>query len=212
MANLDTTWRSLVALIDPPTRRVRSMKRVDHLMLDDGYLIYRARVAAKSAGAYDLSKEIHEEAVRWRLGLDESTARDPADALRPTERNLALLGEFLDLAREKGIEVRVMLLPLHPQYETQALTPQMRDIRTKFGSTLRAMCAVRGCMYRDFTSLASYGGSPNNFWDGAHQTSENTRRMMNVLFGLPPEKIVAVVPTDQQILKNPPKITTLNTR
>jgi hypothetical protein len=212
MMNLQSTWDSLFVLLNPPTLRVRNAKRVDHLILDDGYLIYRAKVSSKAAGEYDLQKQIHDQAIRWRLQLDQTTSgQDPIDVLRPTERKTQLFTEFLDLARANYIEVRVVFLPLHPDYEMTALTPPMREIRAELGRDLQALCANHGCVYRDFTSLASYQGSPNEFWDGAHQTPENLRRMINVLFDLPPEKIVAKVPTDDEILRHPPAITTLNT-
>jgi hypothetical protein len=73
------------------------------------------------------------------------------------------------------------------------------------------VCAERGFRYRDFTSLDSFGGSADEFWDGAHQTPENLRRMINTLFDLPPAQVVAKVPNDFQILENPPAVTTLNT-
>ena len=131
--------------------------------------------------------------------------------MRPTERKTQLFTEFLDLARANHIEVRVAFLPLHPDYEEAALTPSMRGIRAELGRELQTLCAERHCTYRDFTSLASYQGSRDEFWDGAYQTPENLRRMINVLFDLPPEKVVAKVPTDDEILRHPPAITTLNT-
>ena len=74
MVNLQSTWASLVALTNPPSLRVRNAKRVDHLLLDDGYLIYRAKFASKAAGEYDLRKQISDQAIRWRLQLDQTTS------------------------------------------------------------------------------------------------------------------------------------------
>ncbi|HEY7115728.1 MAG TPA: hypothetical protein VH475_04025 [Tepidisphaeraceae bacterium] len=206
---LESTWESLKILANPPVARKRSMKRVSYLLLGDGYLIYRDRVVAKAAGTYDLAQSIRQQSVDWRLRLDQ--VADPLEVLRPAERNIELFEQFLDLARSNGIEVRVAMLPLHPYYVSLTLTPAMKRIRTDASAILARVCAERGFRYRDFTSLDSFGGSADEFWDGAHQTPENLRRMINTLFDLPPAQVVAKVPNDFQILENPPAVTTLNT-
>jgi hypothetical protein len=209
LIDLESTRSSISVLAHPPKLRLRSMKQVNNIMLDDGYLIYRSKVEAQANGTYNIRKVMRNQATKWRLALQKE--RSPIDVLRPTERKLELFNQFLDLARANGIEVRVLFLPLQPDYEKAALTPVMRDIRSHFGLQLQMICTQHACIYRDFTSLASFSGSRAEFWDGAHQTPVNLRRMMNALFDLPPNKIVVAVPTDDTILKHLPATTTLNT-
>jgi hypothetical protein len=208
LIDIASTRNSLSPLIHPPKLRLRSIKRVTNIMLDDGYLIYRTKVEAQANGTYSIRRIMRNQATKWHLALQKE--RSPIDVLRPTQRRLEIFNQFLDLARANNIEVRVIFLPLQPDYEKAALTPVMRDIRTGFGLQLQSICAQHGCMYRDFTSLATYGGSRAEFWDGAHQTPVNLRRMINVLFDLPPNTIAATVPTDEALLKHLPAVSTLN--
>ena len=68
-----------------------------------------------------------------------------------------------------------------------------------------------GATYRDFTDLRAYDGDPKEFYDGFHQTYNNTRRMMNVLFGVAPRSTIARIPADADILDHLPAVTTFTT-
>jgi hypothetical protein len=124
---------------------------------------------------------------------------------------MQLFDQFLALARDNRISVRVMLLPLHPYYERQVMTPQLSILRDQAKRRLDAICRSRGAVFRDFTSLASYDGDPNEFWDGAHQTPENLRRMLNVAFDDAPRFVAVRVTSDFELLEHLPAVTTLNT-
>jgi len=69
----------------------------------------------------------------------------------------------------------------------------------------------RRVIFRDYTSVASYGGDPKLFWDGAHQQPENLRRMLNALFDRDRDWIAARPPSDMQLLNHLPPGTTLDT-
>jgi hypothetical protein len=205
----DTTWQSLRILWNGPSKRNRSVKRVTNILLEDGYLIYRDKVMARRAGTYNLKQEINRTAQRWNAGL--AREHDPAESLKLSERKMQLFDQFLALARDNRISVRVMLLPLHPRYERQVMTSLLSTLRDRVRLRLNAICRSRGAVFRDFTSLASYGGDPDEFWDGAHQTPENLRRMLNAAFDRPSRYVAARVPSDFELLEHLPAVTTLNT-
>lgn len=115
----------------------------------------------------------------WSKHLDRP---DKVDGMRPTRRKLQLFEAFLTLAADRKIQVTVLLLPAHPEFERRTFTPAVRAIRTELGATLAARCQSGGCTYRDFTDLASFGGDPDDFDDGTHMTPRNGRRMLAAIF------------------------------
>jgi hypothetical protein len=208
--DLHMTWSSFKTVMGGVGPRNRKINRVSAILLDDGYLIYRDKELAREEGTYDLSKQILETVERWNVGM-AARGPDAEQALRLRERKLQLFDQFLNLANENGVKVYVMLLPLHPDYAEAISTPAMRELRGAIRQRLERSCNDRGVLFRDFTSLASYDGDPQLFWDGAHQQPENLRRMINTLFGHPPRWVAAPVPSDQELLNHLPPVTTLNT-
>jgi hypothetical protein len=187
----------------------RAADEVDGILLEDGYLLTPKREDEKAAGSYEFSKAM-ETTVAYYLdayGLPRKDTR----AYRIRLRSITLFREFLETARARGIEVRVMLLPLNPRFEERILTPELRKVRGELSAVLRRNCDSFGFVYRDFSDLSSYGGDPNEFWDGSHQTPANLRRMVNALFGIAPSRCVIKLPTDGEVLHNLPAVTTLNT-
>ena len=104
-----------------------------------------------------------------------------------------------------------MLLPAHPDFEKIAFNRRALSMRSKLSRMLAEACSRRGFTYRDFTSLASYDADPDEFWDGMHQTPENCRRMINVLFGHRPGDVLIKLPSDLELLKSLPPINSFTT-
>ena len=77
---------------------------------------------------------------------------------------------------------------------------------------LRDTCALYGAFYRDLTELASFHGDPERFVDGNHLMGDNLRRLINVLFDLDSEAVVAKWPSDAEIIEKLPSVNTLDTR
>ena len=127
------------------------------------------------------------------------------------EVSVRLFRQFLELARAHRIEVKAMYLPLHPEFERIGITPKMQEARDRLNGILKELCQTYGANYRDFRKLDSFAADPKEFWDGAHLTAENMRRMVNALFDKPPDQVLAKVASDRQILDRLPKVTTLNT-
>lgn len=204
--DLGTTRQSLSRLVRKKQPVARGIEDVGNILLEDGYLIYCNHVRKMEDGTFDQAANIASN-----VGREDGIAMLLESLLRPNPRKLDRFEEFLSLSRAEGIEVRVMFLPLHPDYEKQRLTEQLLQARSAMSQDLQRICTEYGVVYRDFTQLASYDGDPKEFYDAVHQTPVNTRRMVNVLFGITARDVVADLPTDSDILKHLPPVTTLTT-
>lgn len=209
-------------------------KSTDAVIFGDGYLIYRVRERTRakleadsngdeakltSAIRTELSKLIRHEINRRGHEIEKQM-------LTPDPRQVELFDQFLTLAHDNSIEVRVMLLPLHPAYVKGMLDADLLKMRSDLGTRIAGMSKDHGCTYTDFTNLKSYGGDPDEFWDAKHQTPANLQRMINTLFGRKPEDPVPNIRPDldtivalERELKTPrkkgsppPTVSTLTTR
>ncbi len=201
--DLGTTQDSLLRFM---RKRKRNLEDAGDVLLDDGYLIFVNFVRKKEEGTFDLAANIAADVKH------EDLTGDLQDALlRQNPRKLAVFKEFLSLAQAEGIEVRVMFLPLHPDFERQRLTERLAKARLAMTQNLQTICSRYGVLYRDFTNLGSYDGDPNEFYDAVHQSPVNSRRMINALFSIKASDVVADLPGDSYILKHLPPVTTLTT-
>jgi hypothetical protein len=203
------TARSLANLARLGWKEPRRVEDVEAVLLEDGYLIKAREERETRANTRDFGRELEATAVYYQQTFGFPAPNPPG--CRPSPRKVALFREFLDLARANGIEMRVMLLPLHPAFEQKILSPELREVRRELDSFLREACHEHNFTYRNFEELASFGGSPDEFWDGSHLTPKNVRRMINTLFGIDPGETVAKLPADGEMMDNLPPVTTLDT-
>ena len=205
--DLGTTRLSLSRIVRRKRSVTRSIEDVGDILLDDGYLIYANDVRKMEAGTFNQAANISADIANNEgifCILQESL-------LCPNPRKLDRFDEFLSLSKANGIEVRVMFMPLHPDFERQRFTEQLSQARSALNQDLQRICRKYGALYRDFTKLASYDGDPKEFYDAERQTHRNTRKMLNVLFGIKAGDIMVDLPTDSDILKHLPPVTTLTT-
>jgi hypothetical protein len=170
-------------------------------VLPDGYMIYRSIEEQMKAGKLDARVTARKNASEF---LRKNAASTDA-GLELTPRREQLFGDVLDRCRAAGIELRVMLLPLQPEYARLVMrghNGRLGQIWTEVADYLAKTCPAHGAKFWDFRYPKTYGGDPNGFWDGQHQTSENDRRMMNVMFGLPPEVMATFFPDDLTVLNS----------
>jgi len=216
----ETTWLSIQNAAEGRIPRNRKLRRVDNVLLENGYNIYVARAQmadegrpADGASAEDVLRwererrrtrdlDRHRAIDAWRKRMGSGEASSGRRALEPQARMLELFDEFLRAAKSNGIEVRVLLLPLHPEFEKACLAPDMVEDREKLHGRLAATCAARGVVYKDFRRMETYGGDLHEWWDASHQTPENLRRMTNAAFDRNPAEVVATVKTDGFILRH----------
>jgi hypothetical protein len=71
----------------------------------------------------------------------------------------------------------------------------------EFSRQVARDCAAHGAKYFDFRELSSFSGERNEFWDPVHLTPTNLRKLTNILFGQPAERIFPELPTDAERLR-----------
>ncbi len=210
----DSTWKSVQAMLPrkwlvavglekkkPAAKAVKAGVNVaDHVTIENGYFIYRTRALQQAKGEYDLEHEIQGAIRKW------PTLPNEKRHIRVAELQWRRFEQFVDLAKQNGIELKVMLLPVNPEYERAVFVPEVVGEREQLSKRIAALCASRGATYRDFTDVGSYDGDPRAFWDHIHQQPDNISRMINVLFGLPPGTYLDrsrpdALPTDVELLE-----------
>lgn len=177
----------------------KTLQQSKFIFLENGYRINPARVFAKTSGSFDLSREIEADVT----GVDALRRRglrfDQVRAFSP--KRLEYLQELMSSAHDDRITMYVVITPIHPS----ATESEVGDTRKRFLAPLQAHlqseCRTYGCIYRDFSDMASFAGDPNEFWDSLHQTPVNMRRMTNALFGLDPKRPVIDLPSEVEILR-----------
>jgi hypothetical protein len=135
-----------------------------------------------------LVEGINDKVKFWSALVDNALK---VEGMRPQPPMTGYFREFMALAREHGVHVYVALLPVHPDYEQQVFTPRLREIREELSALLRDTCREFECEYRDFSSLKSFDGDPEDFIDGTHPTTRNARRMIDELLRHRPDKLTA---------------------
>jgi hypothetical protein len=203
--DLGTTLRSLSKLVGKKRSNLRRVEAAGNILLEDGYLIYCKHVRKLEDGTFDQAANIAAD-----VGREARVALMHQSLLQPTSEKMDHFEQFLAIARAEGIEVRVVFLPLHPDYERRLFTEELSRARSAMSQNIQRTCVKYGAVYRDFTKLASYGGDPKEFYDSQHQTAINTRRMVNAIVGVTAGNALAAhLPTDSDILKHLPRVTTL---
>ena len=141
---------------------------------NDGELEYIAEDRAIREGTFrpNIDASIGEYGVRYAgfTGLDA--------------RRKEVFEEMIRRAHDAKISVYAFFTPLHPSLlkhlratrdydRLHALTVSyLQDLATRVG----------GVVIRDFTELASFGGEPDDFYDGVHMQRANADRLLRALW------------------------------
>lgn len=199
--SFESTVRNLEALLDgwqPLSKDEQLLRRRGSLFLENGYLIHHA-TAARCTGKYDLAKTIQAEVDdRERLDRD-SIQNEERPSFRPTA--LEYLRNVLDLAATVGSEVRVIVTPEHPSVKNTVLGRDREYLLGNLRTFLENESELKHFSFFEFSDLSTFGGDPNEFWDGTHQTPVNMRRMANAVFGIRPDAIVWPSSSDCEVVR-----------
>ncbi len=205
--SVSTTRKSVANLRSRPRRPAPNHEALD-ILLSDGYRLTPKLSVSIRDGDFRLDSGLETSLKFWTRAFPTDEA---AERMRPVGRRLGYFVELLELARTNGIEVRVMYLPLQPTFVERFFSPRRTAIRLEVRDAVARACGQHGALFRDLSDLGSFHGDPEGFSDGTHAIGDNLRKMVNVLFGLPPDHVAASLPDDLELIENLPPTTTMDT-
>ncbi len=84
--------------------------------------------------------------------------------------------KFVDLCAENDVELCCFMTPLHPEVqEVLAKESPLAQRRAEVVAFLNSFRGRRGFRFVDTSELASFGGDPQAYYDGAHAKESNMR-------------------------------------
>lgn len=196
MINLKTTWQSLQLLLhSAPTEHPPVLRWTEEgvLFLEDGYMVYLNETRPGFNRLATLSGILARQEKNVETDCEFGVAVDP--------HAWQQFHELLALAQSNGIRLIAVFTPLHPQYVAKCFDPDSRRMHEQLRGRIAAECRRFDCDFHDCSSLESFGGDPNEFWDRVHQTSVNMQRLTNSLFGIPPSQTVIQLPPDATLVE-----------
>jgi hypothetical protein len=203
------TWQALRDAIAPPPFKVGRVSERSTLVLGDGYIVYPKREQQREAGTYVTRDQLHYKLEGHRK-LGDGALLYP-DGARISERQFEYFRRLLALCRRHGIRAYVVFTPSHPDYDAISLRPRDVEARRALSERLKELCHGQRARYSDCSSIATFNGDGDEFWDEVHPTPVNMHRMINVAFGLPPERNLAKLPSDAARIARPSPIHSSNT-
>lgn len=205
----ELTPNAIQAMIDPPDPRDMRLESATTLILEDGYLIYPRRSMERRAKTWDPRKALQ----RTIKGLHDmgDRARLYPNGARISARHMQALRDLLSLCRKQKINVRVILTPVQRDFAQLTLSSADRAMFRELSGRLRKLCRQQGAVYLDFSRIENFKGKQWEWINFTHPLTENVRRMINVAYGKPAEYRLNEMPDDFSILRNPPRIHSMNT-
>ncbi|MGE5672989.1 MAG: hypothetical protein ACM3XM_03760 [Mycobacterium leprae] len=136
----------------------------------NGLLHYVGWEKAVQDGTYQLGYEVNIKDYQRRYA-----ATADFDAQRQS-----LFERTLDLAARNQIQVYLFLTPFHPGVlAAMQQDPDFNRVRSAVLPYLQGMTEkYPGVTFTDLTDIHSFGGDPNNFFDGVHYRQENARLIL----------------------------------
>ena len=153
--------------------------RVDDKFRRDGSLI-RNRYDARAERGYSLEESI-------RTAVVTTKKRYGADAEVFDARATEYFERALELMNSQGSAPVIVLMPVQPSV-LAAIKPL--GWQRHHAAVLKYLASLRGS-YRfelfDFSELSSVGGDPRGYFDGAHMTAANTRKVIDAVLARDPQ-------------------------
>lgn len=204
------TIQAVRNMISPPRLQRRRVERNSFVLLGDGYTLYPRRTLGLQNGTFKLDQERDAKLEIYR-DMGEGARLFPLAPAQVSREQLKALNDLMWHCRQRGIALTAIVTPVHPEYERVSLSESDLKARERLISELRKMCKIMNARCFDFSALSSFGGDSAQFWDHAHPTPVNMRRMINVVFGKKPDEIIRGEIDDIERIRKPTHVNSANT-
>ena len=146
---------------------------------NDGFAVYPRRETELAEGKLDLGEIIEKRALRYP---DQIFQISTFTGLSPERTET--FREFVDLCRDNGIKMYVFMPPVHPCLWDSLKARGAEPIYKETARFLSSVVTESGGVFRDYTHIESFDGSPNEFHDVVHMTKSNCDLLLrNLLSG-----------------------------
>lgn len=139
-----------------------------------GFLTYIKREAEIAEGVYDLQAEIEKSVTEYRgrfAGFNELS-----------EERVELLRQVVARASADGVRTVLFITPLHPRVrDVLRQENDLERLTQSVWATLSELSKADGVCAFDASSIESFGGDPDLFYDGAHPREENNERLLRMI-------------------------------
>jgi hypothetical protein len=152
-----------------------SANDVKNVFLDDGSIDDSQNVFEPSRLPATIDSDI-------RRGFIEGSIK--TSFFQPDQRKFQQFENLLASAQRQRIDLCVVFMPLHPDYEKRVFNQELADGRTKLHEWLQKSVEQHGGRYWNCADLAAFDGDPDQFIDSMHMTNANSRRLIDVVLGL----------------------------
>ena len=146
---------------------------------ENGYTTWIQREADIADGTYNLQERLDQ---RVRKYPDRSIFF--SDYTELSEVRMHYWQDIIDICRERGIKVYAFLPSVHPQLYDLFQAIGVDDLLGEISSYLETSLSGTDGVFKDYTSIESFGGSPDDFYDEIHMRPQNCERLFrNLLSG-----------------------------
>lgn len=95
------------------------------------------------------------------------------------ERSLRYFRKFLDLCNRHDVVPAIVIMPYHPEALAAFRAVGWERKQRRLRRLLAGLADEYEFRVLDYTDIAAFGGRPEWFYDGAHVTKENSRRIID---------------------------------
>jgi hypothetical protein len=142
----------------------------------DGFSVEIEREAEIAAGTFDLNARIDS---RIRKYPERSMRLSKFKGL--SERRKQYWTDLLNLCRERGIRLYVIMPPAHPRLVRLLDELGAGGVFKEVADYLSSTVSGAGGIFRDYTRIESFGGDPSLFYDEIHVRPANGDRLLEKL-------------------------------
>jgi hypothetical protein len=137
---------------------------------DDGFSLQARAEEQIAEGTFDLDAKLTRR-LRRRRYTEQGVVVSGWTGM--SKVRMQYWEDFLDICREKDIQVLVFMTPAHPRLWELLEEFGASEVYEEVSGYFERTVTEAGGTFRDYTHLASFEGDPENFYDEMHMRKQN---------------------------------------
>lgn len=144
----------------------------------NGYTVWTQRELGIADGTWNLQGQLNRKVRKYP---ERSLAISSYKEL--SESRMQYWQDIIALCRDHGIKLYVFLTPVHPQLYGLFKSIGVDKLLEKLSTYLQTSVGQINGVFRDYTSIESFGGNTDDFYDEIHMRPQNCERLLRDLLG-----------------------------